>query len=229
MNQRKSQESRDEKNRERGYRQERRISAQLEIAPMTARELSEKLHLSIDAIQIYMRRMRGSSPKRVYVCGHRPGGAHVKPAPIYALGNLPDVEMTKQPHQPKAKVDLAAIMRDAVLKKLAVPLTAKQLAAEMRISVSWARRQISMLRTPENRQLRIKTWISAPGKGDPAPAYIVGKGKDAPKPKFTRKDHYLRKLADPEWRARHEARQAANHVQRSCRKKPVTIFTVLGM
>lgn len=229
MRNRGDQESRNEKNRERGYRQIRRIVAQMEKQPMTSSQLAKAIHVSIDTIHIYMRRLRDETPKRVHVCGHFDNGPRLKPAPLYALGDQPDVPMTRKPYQLKAKVDVKALRIKEILAALKTPMTANQLAVKMKLSRSRTHGYLRMLRDPGGRRVFIKGWEPSEGKGDLAPLYAPGNRPDVPKPKHTRRDLYERMMQDPERTARHRAKQLADRVKRSSRKKPVTIFSPLGL
>lgn len=223
-----NQAARDAKNRERGFRQERRIIGQLLDQPMTVRQLAEALHMCDDSIRKYLKRFLTSTPRRAYICGFHELGPGIKPAPLYALGNKPDAKASKKPYQPKAKVDLAAWRRDQIVKELMQPMTVHELSEKIRLCLARTYEYLAQLRDPENQRVHVTTWKPSPIKGDLIAVYIAGKGKDVPKPKRTRRDHHERMMADPERAARYRAKRYAEWIQRSSRKKPATIFSALG-
>lgn len=75
----------------------------LSSGPMTAKELSEKLHVVTRTIHVYVKRLRECEPKRVYICRY----SHVRErdpdsttggewAPVYAVGWQADAPKPKK-------------------------------------------------------------------------------------------------------------------------------------
>lgn len=196
-----------DKQRRKGRQQEMRALAALRQQGMTTQQLADHLGLKRSAANIYIVRLR-AEPRRVYVAGHEPRfGTGGSPAPIWRAGNLPDVEYvplsipTPKPSQ--------AQRRDQVLALLgAQPMTARELAGKMFLSLEGAGKYVRMLRQEDPPRVRIKDWRHPrevdPTKetgGDWAPVYAIGAGPDKPKPKAkTSAERHAIAQRNPEYR-----------------------------
>lgn len=217
-----------EAQKERGYRQERRIMEAMSAGPMPTRTVAARTHMSLSNAVIYMRRLRDPENKRIYIHSYEPRSEGAKPSPVYALGNLPDAPLLRQPRKTKAVVDRVGQRKQALLDAMATPRTAKELAVVTRLSVTRVHALLRQLRQPV-KQCYIRSWRQPEWRGDLAPLYAKGNRPDAKKPRQSRAERHKAEVSTPEKRKRKNAlRRAAAAVKRA-RANPVTIFTALGL
>lgn len=185
---------RGDNNKIRAASHEARILDILASEPMTLRQLADKLGLSLDSLYIYRNRL-SSAPKRIYVSGYSDTGA--RPAPLYAAGDLPDVEYVPA-RKPKLAEDRKTKQRNRLLELLKNDgeQTAEQAGIRLSLSTSRARFYINELRTSSLKQAYIKRWQHPGKRGDLAPVYALGNRPDAPKPRTTRAQRYKQEKSD---------------------------------
>lgn len=182
-------------------RQVKRILDALTGRPMTTVELAAHLNLSVSGVLYCMRPMR-EVPRQIHVADHiTPAHGRGRPAPVYAVGDLPDVEFVAAPKvKPEKKPERIGLQRARALEALAEPMTACQLGAKLFVTHSRARFYIRELRLAK--QAYICGWEPAAGQGDIAPIYALGSKRDKKKPLQTRAQRYKQEMKDPERRDR---------------------------
>jgi DNA-binding CsgD family transcriptional regulator len=207
--------------KERGERQEQRIIASLTEKPKTPAQIAEALSLGLSNVSIYTRRLKRQG--RIYISGHEGGVG--RPAPIFAVGSLPDVEyVPKRRNAPIKTVD----MRLAEVRNLLESgHTSRELGQKLHVTRGRAQKLVQMLK--EQTPVRIVGWRHPGHRGDLAPIYRLGKGEDAPKPRETRAQRYAKEKANPEKHERNLKRRRAQYHIDKARKKPNGIFGALGI
>lgn len=207
--------------KERGQRQEQRVIATLTEAPKTPAQIAEALSLGLSNVSIYTRRLKRQG--RIYVSGHQ--GGIGRPAPVFAVGSLPDVEyVPKRRNVPIKTVD----DRLAEVKKLLESgHTSRELGEKLHVTRGRAQKLVQMLR--EQTPVRIAGWRHPGHRGDLAPIYRLGTAPDAPKPRETRAQRYAKEKADPEKYERILRKRRARHHVDMAKKRPQGIFAALGI
>ena len=151
-------------------RMDRRIARILEILSikqMTAKELSQTMHVSHDTARDYLSILH--EQQRVYVAAWQPVDRN-KPAKVYAAGSNPDVIYVPAP---KTKIEKKAdIWKEKVLTALALPSTTYDLAKRLGISYSYTRFIIYALK--QEGSIHVRAWILPHPKGSRAAVYAVG-------------------------------------------------------
>jgi predicted ArsR family transcriptional regulator len=206
--------------KERGERQMLRILDVVTKSPSTARQLAGRLSISGSAILIYTKRMR--TAHRLHISDHIHSGGG-RPAPIYAAGDLPDVEFVPR-RKPKVR-DRKTVQRERVIKAFHEPATAEQVASSMNLTASRARFYIKELR--DQKKLYIKEWRSPLGRGDLTPVYALGNRPDKPKKRQTRAERYQLELADPDKHSRILAKRRARDWASRAARTPQTPWSAL--
>lgn len=214
--------------RSRNERQVKRITAALTESPMTRNQLAAKLYLSGYSIIYYMRQMRRDG--LVYIAGHFHHAKKGQPAPIYALGNLPDavydpasrVKPDTKPGRPAA-----AIRQAEALQHLKAAHSSEQLGKRMFVSQARARFYIGKLKAEG--KVYILRWDAPPARGDQIPVYMAGKRKDAVKVQQTRAERYKLEMANPEKAERIITKKRAAYACQKASSKKQSIFAALGI
>lgn len=216
--------ARGDNNKARAAQHEARILELLAEQPRTLTQLATATGLSLDSMYLYRNRLV-AAPKRIYVCGHEATPA--RPAPIYAVGDQPDVVFVavKKPKLPEDRKDRARRLLLELLQEDAQ--TAEQAGIRLNLSTSRARSYISELR--KQRKAYIKRWQHPGKRGDLAPVYALGNKKDAPKPRTTRAQQYKKEKSDPDKYDRILAHRRKLYAIQKATSKPQTWLSALGL
>jgi DNA-binding CsgD family transcriptional regulator len=207
--------------KERGERQEQRIIASLTETPKTPAQLAGALSMGQSNVSIYTRRLKRQG--RIYVSGH--SGGIGRPAPIFAVGSMPDVEYV--PKRRSTPIKTTATRLTEVKKLLEAGHTSRELGQKLHLTRGRAQKLVQLLR--EQTPVRVVGWRHPGHRGDLAPIYRLGTGSDAPKPRETRAQRYAKEKADPEIYERNLRRRRAQYHIDKARKKPNGIFGALGI
>lgn len=190
-------------------RMDRRIARILELLKdkqMTAKELSQAMHVSHDTARDYLSILH--EQQRVYVAEWQPVDRN-KPAKVYAAGSNPDVIYVPAP---KTKIEKKAdIWKEKVLTALALPSTTYDLAKRLGISYSYTRFIIYALKREGS--IHVRAWILPHPKGSRAAVYAVGNEPSKERISFRRM-------------SREEQRQARGIKPNTA---PKGIFSALGL
>lgn len=211
--------------REGGELQDRRIIDALRRKPGSKRDIAALLGVTPGGA--YLRLLKLHKEKRIRVVDHVPnvsGGA----LSIYGAGGGPDKEYVPKRAIKPCQNDRVQELIDAILKLLEKAHTVAQLAAKLHKSESVIRTRLRMLRTPENRRVRICNWIQHGERNGWCPVYSKSRFPDAPRPKrLTDKEYHDKARADPEKRERERRRQRERDQLRRLQKKPAAWHSVL--
>lgn len=220
--------------KQRGRQMERRIVALLSETPMTISDMAARFQMTISNISFYIKRMRNSSPKLVYVSSFKENTGRYagRPAPIYSAGSKPDLEFVPL-RRPVPKIS-AQQRRERVLELLAEkPSSSIELGKKMFVVRDTALRYLTQLHN--ERQIYIARWVhpnkSQPGRGGSyTPIYAIGSKDDAPRPqKETSQARHARRRQNKAY-VEAERQRAAKRRERSKNKvKPQGIFAPLGI
>lgn len=162
--------------------QRERILAALAIMPMTARDLSEKLHLHQDTINIHLRTMRDEKPATIHISDYRRNPKGGRRFAIYSIGNKGDTQFSRT-REPKRHL-LVKQNQEVIVKMLVEePMTCSQIAAKIGYSASWVRVLLQRLRDAIPRRVHIHAWPHA--ENGVQPVYGAGNHPDAVRVPFT--------------------------------------------
>jgi predicted ArsR family transcriptional regulator len=213
----------------RGAYQRGRILAAIAIAPLTAQQLADKLHLTKDAINLHLKVMKEASPRLVHIAGYlynRDGG---RPAPQYRPGDGKDAVYVKtRPILQGRNQVVEQTFRRVIDLLRRKPMTAKELGDALDLAPARARWYINELRTSTPKRVYISRFTPN-FAGYPAPVYAVGDKPDVVYTPKTPKEVHQEAMRDPDRRLRILARTKLRHFIESKRKKPNGIFGALGI
>lgn len=157
--------------------QRARILASLQVELMTAQQLADKLHLSRSGAQWHLNLMMDEAPRLVHVAGHARHPAGQRSAPMYGLGDKPDVKCPKA-RAPKGRIT-AEGRKAQILKLLAKkPLTAADVAGDLLLE----RARIYVIELHAAGMVHVETWRQDASGAYRAPVYAAGAGSDAARP-----------------------------------------------
>lgn len=203
-----------------------RILDLLQKGPMMRAELAAALSVPSATIHWNLNRLM-AAPRQVRVSSWvRTGG---QPARQFSLGDAPDAPFEALHTVRKKKVDMAEINLALLVKALATPQSAADLALVCRCSMTYVRKHMAMLMAETPRRIYVKEWRRPDGPGGLAMVYAAGTRRDAKKPNITQAQRFEELKADPEKHKRSlELRQLAT-ARRKMRGKPQNIFAALGI
>lgn len=210
--------------KERGERQEKRIVASLTESPKTPQQLADALFLGLCNVCLYLRRMRKAG--RVHIASHEK--RHGRPAPVWAAGSAPDAEYVPKRHPTPVQTVAERLAQVELLLKSGH--TARELSEKLYVTRGRAQRYVRILRESDlgaNRAVYIVGWRHPGHRGDLAPVYKIGAGKDVPKPRQTRAERYQKEKSDAEKHERMLQKQRVRHHINKARKQQQTWFAAL--
>jgi predicted ArsR family transcriptional regulator len=152
--------------KERSERQEQRILEALRTGPMTAHQLSDRLHISRQCAQVHLRTLMKQPDRRVHITSFQLSAG--RPRVIYALGSGHDVKIER--FQQDRILDM--------LNEITVPQSAYQIAERMGMGYGNAKRYMRGLK--KRRKIHIAAWLWS--EKTPFALYLIGYQKDMPKP-----------------------------------------------
>lgn len=153
--------------KDRGERQQKRILEALASCPMTAHQLSDRLHLCRHRIQVHVRRLMQRPNRRVHIAAYEVGGGG-RPRHIYALGSGRNVGIGA--YQQGRIVDM--------LTETSIPRTAYQIGELMNMRYGIVKIYVCALR--QAGRIHVVGWMWS--KKTPMALYVVGKGENVPRP-----------------------------------------------
>lgn len=157
--------------------QRARILACLQVELMTAQQLADKLHLSRSGAQWHLNLMMDEVPSLVHVAGHARHPAGQRSAPMYGLGDKPDVKCPKA-RAPKGRIT-AEGRKTQILKLLAnKSLTAAEVVGELRLE----RARIYVIELHAAGVVHVAAWKQDASGAYRSPVYAAGAGSDAARP-----------------------------------------------
>lgn len=154
-----------------------RILAALKCESLTALQLADKLHLSRSGAQWHLNLMMNETPRLVHVAGHARNPDGHRSAPMYGIGDKPDVKCPKA-RVPKGRIT-AADQHARILKMLAAkPMTAAEVVQAMLLQ----RARIYVIEMHAAGKLHIAGWKQDASGAYRSPVYAAGPGDDAARP-----------------------------------------------
>lgn len=220
-----------------GDAREKSILASLKRGDKTAEGIAEDIGASRSTVAMYLKRFHGSEPKQAYVSGHQLKGRG-RPAPVWSIGDLPDVEYIPLECPTPKKKPTAEDRRNQVLAILRKkPGTCFEIGDGMWVVHEVANKYIKQLRDATPRQVFILKWLSPrethpdnPRASSWTPVYAFGDKQDAPAPKKeTSAERYARLKTSAEFRRRMKAKRKVEYAIYKAKKKRNGIFAALGL
>lgn len=153
--------------KERSERQQQRILELLAIRPMSAYDLSDRLHLARTNVHKHLNALMEKPNRRVRVATFELKVG--RPRYVYALGNKPDLKMAA--FQKQRIVD--------ALKELDEPSTTYAIVDSIGMDRSNIKHYFQPLR--KAKRIYIADWIWSDRTA--TPLYLAGQGEDAPRPR----------------------------------------------
>jgi predicted transcriptional regulator len=177
----------------------------VQLEPRTSRQLAERMNVSL----LFMRRIlnRLHDLKVVYIAEYRKEYTCGAPVPVFAFGDKPDARPSCNPpgvqRKPLGRSTTLPELAHAVhmLRLLDEPIVQGDLAEAVGSSYGNVAKFLQHCRRIG--LVRIGEWKTRDGGGAPAPMYVLGGGRDAPRP--TVQSRYE---IEKRYRARRRAREA---------------------
>lgn len=211
-------------NKNRGIEQMDKLALMLLDTPLTLGQISERMECTPENARLYLARLR--EDQRVFIESHISRCDGGRPAPLYRTGSEPDaVYVRKGKPRNKVPIDRVAIGIERVRAALTEPRTAEEVGQLAFMTAGHARHYIGLLRDAVG--CYIKDWRHPGKRGDLAPVYALGKGKDKPKPRQSRAARWRREKADRQAIDARNAKRRAEYATKKAVSKPNTWMSAL--
>lgn len=211
-------------NKNHGFAQMAAMVTMLTESAMTVNQLADKMECSTANVYLYLERLRAD--KRVFIESHIARTDGGRPAPLFRAGDKPDAEyIRKTKPRNKVPVDRLAVGIERVRAALSEPRTAEEAGQLAFMTAGRARHYIGLLRAADG--CFIKDWRHPGKRGDLAPVYALGRGKDKPKPRQSRADRWKREKGDVHKIDRRNAKRRAAYAASKATAKPNTWLSAL--
>lgn len=160
-----------------GERQIARILALIANEPLSQAEISKRLHISKSSVNGFIKVLLAEKPRRLYIAGWSPSTGK-SPIRLLQAGRKPDEPYIRIQDRRKVRwqIERANRRRAEVLALLAMPQTARQLAARMGIRLATLIGYVREHRAAG--RIHIKGWILPIGTGSQSPVYALGNAPD---------------------------------------------------
>lgn len=211
-------------NKNHGLAQMDAMVAMLTESALTTSQLAERMECSTANVYLYLERLRADA--RVFIESHIAPFDGGRPSPRFRAGNQPDAEyVRKSKPRNKVPVDRIAIGIERVRAALAEPRTAEEASHLSFMTAGRVRHYIGLLRAAEG--CFIKDWRHPGKRGDLAPVYALGKGRDKKKPRQTRAARWKREKANVHAIDERNAKRRAAYAVAKHTKQPTTWLSAL--
>lgn len=211
-------------NKNRGLLQMAEMVVMLTDTALTVNQLAERMGCTTANVYLYAQRLRAE--KRIFIESYIARDDGGRPAPLFRAGNRPDAEyVRKTKPRNKVPIDRCAVGIERVRAALDVPRTAEEVGNLAFMTGGRARHYIGLIRAADD--CYIKEWRHPGKRGDLAPVYALGKGKDKPKPRQSRADRWKREKADRQAIDLRNAKRRANYAVAKHSAKPNTWLSAL--